>query len=1109
MTAYTEDNLVQKTTAEYLVNSLDWNESVYAMQEVFGAAGTLGRTDEGEVLLVRYLRSALERLNPGLPAGVYGDAIRILSDTSVSESLGAINREKYKLLLDGIPVRYTAADGTKKKVFLRVFDFANPAANHFLCVRELWLRGSLGRRRRADVVGFVNGVPLVFMELKNVTKDIFIAYRDNFCDYRKVVPQIFHFNAFVILANGIDAKIGTHSAKFKFFHAWKRLSEDEPGAVDMETLLKGTCSKANLLDLFENFIVYDESAGSVAKILARNHQYLGVNRAVESVRNRRGTDGKLGVFWHTQGSGKSYSMVYFTRKIHRKLGGNFTFLVLTDRDELDTQIYKTFVGCGVVDNDKDECRAASGSHLKSLLGQHKSHVFSLIQKFNEDVRPGEAYTLRDDVIVISDEAHRSQYGLLALNMRNALPNAGYIGFTGTPLFKGDELTKQVFGDYISTYDFQRAVDDGATVPLYYDARGEKLNVATQDINEKISEKLAEFEAEDVDVVEKLESELKRDYHIITAAKRLDHIARDFVRHYAASWENGKAMFVCIDKLTCVKMYNLIVKYWKEETASVEAKLYSAEDEQDEAYLRRRLAWMKETIAAVVVSEEQNEDEKFARWGLDILPHREVMKEGFDMRRETLDAQKMGHETRDDRNVSSLSSRPLVSCLTSHAQPCTPRPARLSVDEAFKTEGHPFRIAIVCAMWLTGFDVPSLGTLYLDKPLKAHTLMQAIARANRVDEGKNNGLIVDYCGILKNLRQALATFATSSGGGASSQGGSDPVKPEENLLDELDEAIGLVREWLEDKGAPLAAIVEDEGFAKNAAINAAKEAANENDETRKRFEVLCRTVFSKFKACIMFAGVNRYRAEYAAISIIYMSLQQGKEDSDISGIMRELQAIVDEAIVPRESVGEGHEPYDISRIDFERLRQEFAVSRSKRTAVQSIKATVEKKLAAMLARNPFRADFQRRYEEIVAAYNSEKDRQTIEQTFEALLKFIEELSGEEERAVREGLDEESLAIYDLLKKPALSKAETGKVKAVAKSLLDKLKAGKLSVDHWREKQTTRDGVRKTIFDFLFSETTGLPSAYSEGEIGERTDAVYRHVYEVYPIVPSPYYGRRSA
>ena len=819
----------------------------------------------------------------------------------------------------------------------------------------------------------------------------------------------------------------------------------------------------------------------MAKILARNHQFLGVNRAVEAVRNRKGTGGKLGVFWHTQGSGKSYSMVYFTRKVHRKLGGNYTFLVLTDRDELDTQIYKTFAGCGVVDNDKDECRAASGAHLKALLGQHKSHVFSLIQKFNEEVRPGEAYTTRDDVIVISDEAHRTQYGLLALNMRNALPNAGYIGFTGTPLFKGDELTKQVFGDYVSRYDFQRAVDDGATVPLYYDARGEKLNVATKDINEKIAEKLAEFEAEDVDVAEKLESELRRDYHVITAGKRLDQIARDFVRHYSASWENGKAMFVCIDKITCVRMFDLISKYWDEETKALEARLYAAEDEQEEQFLRRHLEWMRETVKAVIVSEEQNEDEKFAKWGLDILPHRKVMKEGMSLPESF--KSKLEYAGRE----------------------------RMDVDEAFKEEEHPFRIAIVCAMWLTGFDVPSLGTLYLDKPLKAHTLMQAIARANRVNEGKNNGLIVDYCGILKNLRQALATFAGEGGGpgGEGPGGGGGPVKPEEDLLAELEEAIRLVREWLEARGAPLSAVMAAEGFAKNAAINAAKEAVNENDETRKRFDVMCRACFAKFKACVTFAGVNRYRDEYAAIRVIYLSLQQGKDDADISEIMRELQKIVDEAIVPREDVSNEHAPYDISRIDFERLRQEFAVSRSKRTAVQSVKATVEAKLLALLARNPLRTDFQRRYEEIVAAYNSEKDRQTIEQTFEALLKFIEELSDEEERAVREGLDEETLAIYDLLKKPALSKSETEKVKSVARELLSALKAEKLRIDHWRDKESTRDGVRRQIFDFLFADATGLPGAYSENEITERTDAVYRHVFEVYPVVPSPYYERKSA
>ncbi len=1075
MTPYTEGNLVQKTTAEYLAGELGWDGSVYAMQETFGAEGTLGRTDEREVLLVRYLRPALERLNPGLPDAAYGEAVRILADTSVSDGLDAVNREKDRLLRDGIPVRYAGAGGAKKKARLRVFDFDDPSNNHFLCVRELWVRGSLGRRRRADVVGFVNGVPLVFMELKNVTKDISVAYRDNFRDYRKVVPQLFHYNAFVVLANGIEAKIGTHSAKFEFFHAWKRLAEEEPGAVDMETLLKGTCSRANLLDLFENFIVYDDSAGAAAKILARNHQYLGVNRAVEALARRKGRDGKLGVFWHTQGSGKSYSMVYFARKVRRKLGGNYTFLVLTDREELDEQIYRTFAGCGLADNDRDECRASSGAHLKALLGQRKGHVFSLIQKFNEEVRPGEAYTERDDVVVISDEAHRTQYGLLALNMRNALPNAAFIGFTGTPLFRGDELTKQVFGDYVSTYDFQRAVEDGATVPLYYDARGEKLRVATQDLNERIAEKLAAFEAGDADVAERLEAELKRDYHVITAAGRLDRIARDFVRHYSASWESGKAMFVCIDKITCVRMFDLVRKYWAEETAALEGLLRAAPDGPEAPALCRRLDWMQETVAAVVVSEEHNEDEKFARHGLDILPHRRVMREGMEL-------------------PEALKSRPEFAGRL-----------RMGVDEAFKAAEHPFRIAFVCAMWLTGFDVPSLGTLYLDKPLKAHTLMQAIARANRVDEGKNNGLIVDYCGILRNLRDALATFAGGRGGAAAG----DPVRPEEDLLAELDEAVRLVRGWLEARGVPFRTLVEGGGFARNAAILAAKEAANENDGTRKRFEVMCRTVLAKFKACVTFAGVNRFRGECAAIRVVYGSLQQGKADADIADIMRELQGIVDGAIAPREdgALREDRPPYDVSRIDFGRLRREFAASRSKRTAVRAIRDAVEAKLAALLARNPLRTDFQRRYEQMVAAYNGEKDRQTIEQTFEALLAFIGELSAEEERAAREGLDEETLAIYDLLKKPSLTRADTEKVKSVARELLDGLKAGLLAVAHWREKQSTRDGVRKQIHDFLFSETTGLPAAYSETEIGAKSEAVYRHVFEIYPGVPP--YGRMSA
>ena len=393
-------------------------------------------------------------------------------DWSETQAALSLNQEKHALQKDGVPVSFRDGKGELVKQWLRVFDFGQPERNHFLAVRELWIRGGL-YRRRADIVGFVNGIPLLFMELKNIHKDIHAAYENNLADYRDTVPYLFHHNAFIVLANGSDARIGS---RFGHFHEWKRLEEDEPGAVDMETLLKGVCDKRNFLDLFENFILFDDSTGKLVKIIAKNHQFLGVNKAVQVVRERRERDGKLGVFWHTQGAGKSYSMVFFTRKVHRKLGGNFTFLVLTDRGDLDTQIYKTFAGTGVVDNDRDPCRASSGEHLKALLAEHKAYVFALIQKFNQKVDPREPYSPRDDLIVITDEAHRTQYGTLALNLRNALPNASCIGFTGTPLFKDYEITRRVFGEYVSTYPFQRAVDDRATVPLYYDARGEKLMV---------------------------------------------------------------------------------------------------------------------------------------------------------------------------------------------------------------------------------------------------------------------------------------------------------------------------------------------------------------------------------------------------------------------------------------------------------------------------------------------------------------------------------------------------------------------------------------------------------------------------------------------------------
>ncbi|MDD5094559.1 MAG: type I restriction endonuclease subunit R [Dehalococcoidia bacterium] len=1073
---YTEDALVQQTTAEYLEQQLGW-ESVYAYNtETFGPDGTLGRTSDREVVLTRYLRQKIVELNPGLPDEAYDDALRQVTATTAAQTLLATNREKHDLIRDGVQVTFRNGKGERVKQRLRLFDFNEPTNNHFLCVRELWVRGDL-YRRRADMVGFVNGLPLLFMELKNINKDIRAAYERNFKDYKDTVPHLFHHNEFVVLANGVDAKIGSVTSRFEHFQEWKRLAEDDPGVVDMETLLKGVCDKHNFIDLLENFILFDDSSGEPKKILARNHQFLGVNRAIEAVKDRKNRQGKLGVFWHTQGAGKSYSMVTFTRKVHRKLGGNFTFLILTDRDDLDTQIYKTFAGCGVVNNDRDPCRATGGDHLSRLLAEQKSHIFSLIQKFNQDVGPDAGYTQRDDIIVITDEAHRTQYGILALNMRNALPNASYIGFTGTPLFKEDEITRRVFGDYLSTYDFQRAVEDKATVPLYYDARGDKLGVAVGDLNERIAAKLEELETEGIDVEQRLEKELKRDYHIITADKRLDAVASDFVRHYSKAWETGKAILVCIDKITCVRMYTLITRYWDERIAELESEKGSAADEQEETYRCRQIAWMRETRIAVVVSEEQGEVETFRQWGMDITPHRRLIKEGMEL-------------------PDSMRNKPQFRNMQ-----------RMALDDAFKAEEHPFRIAIVCAMWLTGFDVPCLSTLYLDKPLKAHTLMQAIARANRVNEGKNNGLIVDYCGILKNLRKALATFAGQEDGGRGGQGSeTDPARPEDELLEDLKEAIAFVRGFLTEHRASLDDIITKAGFERNAAIIAAKEAANENDETRKRFEVMCREVFKKFRACINVKGINTHRGEYDGINVIYKSLQQDREKADITDIIRELQQVVDE-VIETHPAGEieDSETYDISKIDFDRLRKEFNRSPAKHTTVQNLKQAIEQKLQRLLEQNPLRTDFQRHYEEIVADYNREKDRVTIEKTFEALLRFMGDLDEEDTRAVREGLDEESLAIFDLLKKPDLSASDIKRIKSVAVELLETLKAEKLRIDHWQDKEATRDAVRLAIRDFLWSDKTGLPiGSYTEHEVTMKAEGVFLHIFRAYPILPSPFF-----
>ena len=379
---YSENILVQGAASDILRDDLGWEVAYAYNTEVLGVNGTFGRRDYREILLVRDFRAALARLNPWLTPAQMDEAQTVMERRLSTASLMQINEEKYFLIRDGIPVSVRRPDGKTEQKRATVIDFQTPENNRFLAIRELKIHGD-HYRRRTDIVGFVNGLPLLFIELKKTTVDVQNAYTENYSDYIDTIPQLFYYNAFLMLSNGLEAKVGTLGSKYEFFHEWKRLRESDPGSVALETMLRGIYQKGNFLDLLENFILFDHSGGRTVKILARNHQYLGVNEAVRAYAERKLREGKLGVFWHTQGSGKSYSMVFLAQKIRRKFPGSPTIVVLTDRDELNRQISDTFENCGLLGKTKArQFIASDGDDLISKLRGNPSFIFTLIQKFN-------------------------------------------------------------------------------------------------------------------------------------------------------------------------------------------------------------------------------------------------------------------------------------------------------------------------------------------------------------------------------------------------------------------------------------------------------------------------------------------------------------------------------------------------------------------------------------------------------------------------------------------------------------------------------------------------------------------------------------------------------
>ncbi|GAB2750130.1 type I restriction endonuclease subunit R [Melaminivora jejuensis] len=1039
---YGELALVELPAIDCLA-SLGW-ETANLYNETFGVDGTEGRKSSAEVILVPRLKKALERINPGHPATAYEQAINQLTEDRSKQIPVNANQAFYKLLRDRVKVEITDDDGNPQTVELSVVDWKNPDNNDFFLTQQMWVSGEM-YKRRCDLVGFVNGIPLVFIELKAPHVPLKSAYDDNLKDYKgQSVPQLFHPNAFIILSNGSQTRVGTLTSPWEHFFEWRRIDDEtEAGSTSLETALRGLCDKRRLLDVVENFTVFETARGGLIKKVAKNHQYLGVNKAIEQMIKLRESGDReaakrLGVFWHTQGSGKSLSMVFFTQKVLRKLPGKWTFVMVTDRSELDDQIYKTFTATGAITG--AEVQATSAENLKQLLREDHRYVFSLIQKFRTE--KGEAYPKisdRDDIIVITDEAHRSQYDVFALNMRNALPHAAFLGFTGTPLIAGEEeRTREVFGEYVSVYDFARSIEDGATVPLYYENRTPELQITNENLNQDIEQLLEEAEL-DEEQEKKLEREFAREYHLITRDDRLETVAADLVKHFLGRGYRGKAMMVCIDKATAVKMYDKVQAHWKQHLAELKGQLKTATGDARETLIDK-IKVMETTDMAVVVSQSQNEIEDLKAKGLDIVPHRQRM-------------------------VSE------------------------NLDDQFKDPDGPLRLVFVCAMWITGFDVPTCSTLYLDKPMRNHTLMQTIARANRVAAGKTAGLIVDYVGIFRNLQDALRIYAKPN------QPGQLPIKEKAALVEQLEGLLKEAQAFCTGLGIDLNGIVATPPAKRLEALQKAMDVILEAGEDKtKAYLLLSGQVARTFKAILPDPEANAHAPTSVLVSYLGAMIKALRPPPDISGVMSDLDALLDDSIAT-EGYRIGERPQaealiDLSQIDFAALQKKFEEGK-KATETEKLKGQIEKKLDKMVRENKGRIDFLEKFQKLIESYNASSHN--LEGFFKELMSFAQNLTEEEQRAHRENLTEEELAIFDLLTQPepALSEKEKDEVKKVAKELLAKLKAEKLVLD-WKLKTQTKADVERTIRDFFIQ----LPKAYTIELKKEKRSKTYAHIYENY-------------
>jgi type I restriction enzyme R subunit len=1021
------------------------------------------RQSKSDVVMKSVLERKLRELNPGLPEKAILDAMNEILKERFAMSPILANKEIYQLIKDGVQVTYQNKQGKDVKVRVKIINFNEPQINEFTVVSQLWIKGTWGVRR-PDLILYVNGLPLIFIELKNSNVSLRNAYDDNLTNYKKDIPQLFYFNQVCILSNGLETKIGSFNASWEHFSEWLRVDDEKEKVnkkkikadkVSLKYTVKGLCEKRNLLDYIESFILYHND---VVKVVAKNHQFLGVNNAIQSFSNRKEKKGKLGVFWHTQGSGKSFSMVYFAKKILRKFTGNFTFLVVTDREDLDEQIYRNFASVEAVGKN-DYAQPKNGKELREFLQTNRRFIFTLIQKFRYN--KGKQYPLlsdRSDIVVIIDEAHRTQYKDLAENMRKGLPNAQYIAFTGTPLLGKEKKTSAWFGDYVSEYNFAQSIEDGATVPLYYDKRVPEVLMQNQHLSDEFLEII-----EDEDLTEEQQQRLEREFaqelEVIKRDDRLDTIAKDIVNHFPIRGYKGKGMVITVDKYTAVKMFDKVQHFWKKEIRRLRKQLNEVLDSDKEQQLKETLDYMRQVEMAVVISEEAGEEEKFMEQGLDIKPHRKRIN-------------------KLDENGQDIKAN-------------------------FKDTNHPLQLVFVCAMWLTGFDAPTVSTLYLDKPMKNHTLMQTIARANRIAPGKVHGLIVDYYNVFRNIKKALAEYAEGEESKDKNQDeGRSLVQEKAKLYLLLDEAVHEGVSFCKSLGIDLGLIAKSKQiFEKLEYFEEFADIILQKDDWKKQFRVYDNTIQALYEACkpeIIYDKTQR-----PGISIFHYLrdiIDRKMDRGNLDKAKKRISELLDESVTTQNwgHLAEGSPEYgiqqyktvDLSKLDFEKLRETFSKTKYKHIEIADLRTHIEKKLKQLLERNVNRVHFAQKYQEIVDRYNAGG---TLTETFfDDLMKFVDDLQEEEKRHVREGLTEEELEIFDLLQKEKLTKKEHQEVKLAARILLQRLTEvkSKILVQDWSKDTQTRIKVEGFIQDIL-DET--LPKSYDRKVYNEKCKLVFNHFY----------------